>query len=111
MFIITDKENAKDVVIFWGKQLKYQSNGYPVLVEENVAFPTEIVNVYEVDSIPEDLEADKYLYTQERGFELNPYWSESDPENIYGIPDELYHQIKDATVNQIQQEVNTNANS
>lgn len=76
MFIITEKETGK--IIMMGSQLDYMSNGYPRLVEENVAFPTDIVNVHEVESIPDGVEEGKYCYTPEYRFYENPDYQEPD---------------------------------
>ena len=54
-----------------GAELDYLENGYPRLVQENVAFPTDMVNVYEVENIQEGVEVEKYCYTPEKGFYKN----------------------------------------
>ena len=45
MYLITNKEN--DIVFDWGAELDYMENGYPRLVDKNVAFVKEMVNVFE----------------------------------------------------------------
>ena len=81
MYVITGKTD--NVVIGMGESLDHMSNGYPRLVNENVAFVTEQVNVNEVDSIPAKAVADKYCYTAEKGFYLNPDYRE--PEKYYTL--------------------------
>ena len=93
MFIITGKED--NVIINSGESLDYMSNGYPRLTDKNIAFPDWMVDVHEVDSIPDDVVEGKYCYTKADGFYLNQNWVEPDPSNIYNIPDEIYHQIID----------------
>ena len=110
MYVITDKN--KHTLIAVGEILDYiPENGYPTLVNERIAFVPDAIIIYEgVDNIPEDYTSGKYCYTTEKGFYLNPEWIEPDITNVYGVSDELYHQIKDAAVEQIQQEVNANVN-
>ncbi|SCJ97731.1 Uncharacterised protein [uncultured Eubacterium sp.] len=66
MYIITSK-NLKSIIGI-GEKLDYMSNGYPGLVNENVAFPTEMVDIFEISVIPEDVKEDKYCYTESEGF-------------------------------------------
>lgn len=89
MYVITSKTD--NAVLGMGETIDYMSNGYPRLVNENVAFVTEQVNVNEVESVPEEVVADKYCYTTEKGFYLNPDWKEP---NKYGISNELLEQIQ-----------------
>ena len=93
MYLIIVKEDNR--ITAMGKTLDYMSNGYPRLIDENVAFPTELVNVYEVSEVPSDVIPEKYCYTEAEGFYINPNYVEPDPTNIYNIPDEAYHQILD----------------
>lgn len=71
-FVIVNKHDNK--VIAYGNQLDYLENGYPRLIEENVAFPDGMVNVFEVDALPEDYVEGKYLYTEKDGFKVDPNW-------------------------------------
>lgn len=93
MYLITDKNS--NTIFAYGKKLEYQSNGYPLLVEEKMAFNIDIVNVHEVETVPAEVIPEKYCYTAEQGFYLNPDYVEPDPTNTYGIPDETYHAIID----------------
>lgn len=93
MFIITNKE--KSIVVDTGNEVTYWDNGYPVIVEKNVAFVKEDVNVFEVNELPEDFNQGKYCYTAEKGFYVNPDYVEPDSTNIYGVSDNVYHQIID----------------
>ena len=102
MYLIIVKEDNR--ITAMGKTLDYMSNGYPRLIDENVAFPTELVNVYEVSEVPSDVIPEKYCYTEADGFYINPDWVEPDPTNTYGIPDETYHAI----INDLTSEVASN---
>lgn len=93
MYIITSKKD--NALLHYGTELDHMDNGYPRLKNENVAFPTEMVNVHEVDTIPEEVKAGKYCYTPEQGFYLNPYWKEP---NKYGLPEETVQAIQDDTI-------------
>lgn len=106
MFIITDKEN--NVIIDTGNAIVYWENGYPVIVEKDTAFVKEDVNVFEINELPEDFKFRKYCYTEEKSFYLNPDFSEPDPNNVYGISDELYNQIKSDYREQLASEVTKN---
>lgn len=102
MYIITNSED--NIIIANGKHLDYMINGYPRLIDENVAFPTELVNVYVVSEVPSEVIPEKYCYTEAEGFYINPDWIEPDPTNTYGIPDETYHAI----INDLTSEVASN---
>lgn len=93
MYLITVKEDNSNRIMMMGEALDYMSNGYPRLVNENVAFPDWMVNVHEVSEVPSEVIPEKYCYTEADGFYINPNWVEPDPTNTYGIPDETYHAI------------------
>ena len=101
MYIITDKEN--NVLVNYGESVSYWDNGYPTF-NGILAYPTIIFNLYEVDIVPKEVEVNKYCYTAEQGFYLNPNYVEPDPTNIYNIPDETYHAI----INDLTSEVASN---
>ena len=86
MFIITNKK--KNIVVDTGNEVTYWDNGYPVIVEKDVAFVKEDVNVFEVNELPEDFEQGKYCYTEEKGFYVNPdYTYLNAVRQRAGIPD------------------------
>lgn len=92
MYIIVRKED--NTISGIGKFLDYLDNGYPRLVEEDIAFVSEQVNVFEVDSIPAEVIPAKYCYTEAEGFYINPNWKEPNPDNTYeGVSDEVFEQI------------------
>ena len=91
MYLITVKEDNRIIMV--GEALDYMSNGYPRLVDEDIAFPIDMVNVYEVSEMPSEVIPEKYCYTESEGFYINPDYVEPDPTNIYNIPDETYHAI------------------
>ena len=73
------------------KGVKYLSNGYPCLIDKNIAFPTEMVDIYEDVTIPEGVTPNKYCYTPTDGFTVNPNYVEP---NKYGLPNELLNTIQ-----------------
>lgn len=81
MFVITNVNSNE--IFMMGDKLDYMENDYPRLVNENVAFPTEMVNVYEVNEVPSNVVAVKYCYTSEDGFYKNPHYVEPVDRIIY----------------------------
>lgn len=76
MYIIVDKENA---IVDMTRALEYWPNGYPLNVETRTAYPSDMVDVYEVETIPEGIVSEQYCYTPEEGFYPNPNYREPDP--------------------------------
>lgn len=72
-YIITVKEDNR--ILNMGKHLDYLDNGYPRLIDENVAFPINLVDVYGSVEVPEEAEPEKYCYDGEE-FTLNPNYEE-----------------------------------
>lgn len=108
MYVITMSENG---VVGIGEVLDYmEETGYPRLVNENVAFVPNAITIYENVEVSEEIKNNcfKYCYTPEQGFYKNPNYVEPDPANTYGIPDELFNQIKSDYREQIAQEVSEN---
>ena len=108
MYVITLK-NTEEVVSI-GESLSYLENGYPILVDENICFDPQDVDIHKIESTPSTISNNKYCYNDEKGFYENPNWTEPDVTNIYGIPDSIYHQIKNQAIAEVQQEVTTNVN-
>ncbi len=104
MYIITSK-NLKTIIGI-GENVDYLSNGYPRITEQNVAFPTEMVDVYEVSYMPEYVTENKYCYTPDQGFYENPNWSEP---NKFGLTDEQLAELEQDYRNKLAMEVNGNA--
>lgn len=104
MYIVTSKKD--NIVINFGELIEYQSNGYPKLINEDVAFPNNFVNIHEVNIMPKDIQSVKYCYTEQDSFYLNPNWK--DTNNPYGIPNETYEEIRQDIVNEIVEGVKTN---
>ncbi len=75
MFIITNK--VDDSIFDMDTKLDYLKNGYPRLINKNIAFVKDSVNIYEVNEIPSEIELSKYCYTVEKGFYENPNYRES----------------------------------
>lgn len=76
MVILTKKTD--NVIVEIGENLDYMKNGYPRIIEKNVAYPDWSVNVYENIEVPEEVQLHKYCYTETEGFYENPDWV--DPE-------------------------------
>ena len=100
MFIITRKED--DEILMMGAELDYMENGYPRIVDYDVAFFPEYINVSEAGKVLEGVEVHKYCYTPEDGFYLNPNYREA---NQYGIPDELVERIKNDAITEVEEAV------
>ena len=92
MFIITGKNDS--AIFGYGENLEYLENGYPTLVDYNIAWNPNDVIIQEVSSVPEQIEVGKYCYTGAEGFYINPNWVEPNPDNTYeGVSDEVFEQI------------------
>lgn len=77
MVLITDKNN---VVLDWSESMDHMPySGYPRLVEKDTCYPSELVEVYAVEEIPEEVEAQRFCFTLEEGFYPNPDYREPDP--------------------------------
>lgn len=96
MYIVCIKDD--NVVIGCGANIGTLNNGYIILVDENVAYAPNDVNVYEINGVPNDYVREKYCYTEEDGFFLNPNYEEPNP---YGIPNEVYNSILDDYTNEL----------
>ena len=93
MIIITAKDT--NVYLMSGEHMDYLDNGYPRLIDENTAFPTEMVNVYKDVTIPDGIIPGKYYYKPLDGFTANVNYVEP---NKYNIPEETYKTIQDDTI-------------
>lgn len=93
MYLITNKTTKK--VMLYGNNLIYLDNGYPCIEDFNTSFLPDEVNIYQNIEIPTKIVPNKYCYTPEQGFYLNPNYIEPDPSNIYRISDNVYHNIID----------------
>lgn len=104
MIVVISKRNNE--VLGMGSILDSWDNGYPVLKSDEsdigTAYVIEQVTVYENIDIPEKVETEKYCYTPEQGFYLNPDWQEP---NKYGISDELLAQIEQDYRDKLAEEV------
>lgn len=110
MILITNKESNVLVAI---AEDNYQeennlgtlSNGYPWIKSTNIAYILDEVNVFQNVTTSEKIIEQKYCYTEEKGFYLNPDYVEPDPTNTFGITDDLYHSIKEQAIAEVQKEV------
>lgn len=106
MFIIIEKETK--IVVNYNDAIEYQTNGYPVVKKEGrlgVAYPTQMYDVAETESIPEDFAIGKYLF-EDSQFALNPDWVGPDPSNTFGVPDDVYMAVKEQAIQEVQNELN-----
>ena len=98
----TDKLAPNEAVTKNGNSnLGTWANGYPVLIEENMAFSPKSVNIYQNIEVAIEVTPNKYCYTPEQRFYLNPDYTEPDSTNTYNIPDETYHDIIDDFVEEM----------
>lgn len=96
MILITEKNDNR--IIMMGNGITYLDNGYPMLIDKGVAFPSEMVNAIEVSEIPSEVIEEKYCYTETDGFYTNPNWEEP---NTYSIPNDVYNSILDDYTNEL----------
>ena len=89
-YVITTRggrgQGGENRILMLGHRLDFQENGYPRLIDENVAFPTEMVfvngeatdgyTVPEAIEVPDEVMPEKWCYTKTRGFYLNPEYKE-----------------------------------
>lgn len=97
MYIITAKDGFDIMGI--GNALDYMSNGYPRLINENIAFVSDIVDVYNLETVPPYVEAEKYCYTKADGFYPNPNWHEPSAYDL--APQEVVDAIIDEYTNEL----------
>lgn len=73
MFIVTDFKNK---IIALSTTIDYESNGN-VLLDDNTGIAAPCIKgVFEVENIPENIVAEKYCYTEEKGFYINENYVE-----------------------------------
>lgn len=88
MYVVTNKKT--NVIMEMGEKMDYMSNGYPRLVNENIAFPTWMVFVNGEEAVdpkipdtivvPDEVEPAKWCYSREKDFYLNPNYKEVEAE-------------------------------
>lgn len=70
MFIITDKDNV--IMHISATKNIQEGTGYLLVDNDTLAIPTQLYKeVYEIETIPENIEPQKYCYTEEQGFYKN----------------------------------------
>ena len=97
MYVICKK--TSNAVLGHDTSIKYWENGYPFLVNLKVAYPSSDVNVYEVAELPQDVEAEKWCYTEADGFYPNPNWHEPSAYDL--APQEVVDAIIDEYTNEL----------
>lgn len=97
LYILNRKED--NAMLCFGTSLSYLDNGYPFFVNENIAFPINEVNVYEVAELPQEVEAEKWCYTEADGFYPNPNYREPSAYDL--APQEVVDAIIDEYTNEL----------
>lgn len=103
MYVITSKKN--NIVLGYGKEMAIQENGYPLLIEEKQSFVDTMVDIHEVESIPTDIIDKSYTYTEEEGFVEVVLPKPSEPNNPYGLSNDLYNTVEQGVVDKIEKGV------
>lgn len=102
MFITT---NPKNIITFYSNDISELPPEEPpglYRLSDNYFLSTfAATNTYSVDKLPEDIDSKVYAYTPDNGF------YEYTEGNKYDIPDELLVQIKDDTIQEVQNELNS----
>lgn len=75
-YVITAKSDHR--IFAMGNQMDYLDNGYPRLIEENLAFPTQFANAYGPVEVPDGVKPEEYCYDGEQFFPNPNYEPESD---------------------------------
>lgn len=74
MYIITNKN---DVITHISKTIDYQKNGNPLIDDNTLAIAKiDVKDVYEVTEVPNEIEEQRYCYTEEKGFYKNENYKE-----------------------------------
>lgn len=95
LYVITARggrgQGGKNRILMLGERLDFQSNGYPRLIDENVAFPMEMVYINGETvpdgatadkrapgpiEVPDEIMPEKWCYNKEKGFFKNPEYTE-----------------------------------
>lgn len=107
MRIVVTKDTL--IVSAIGTFKEYWDNGYPIITDSNgndCAYPDVLFDFFDVEAVPEDYVPNKYCYTEEKGFYLNPDYVEPEAGNTFGIPDDVYRAIKNQAIQEVQDELN-----
>lgn len=78
-YILTNKDNE---IIEISNTYEIDEEHRNIIVDDHaIAYaPDEVINVYEVEEIPTEVEIAKYCYTEEKGFYINENYVEPKPE-------------------------------
>ena len=68
--ICTDKSDQE--IILSSRRTKFSNTLFSNVTNSKNAY------IAQVDSVPEDFVSQKYIYTEQNGFELNPEWVDPD---------------------------------
>lgn len=83
MYIITNNNN---VIIAISNTYRLDEEHRNIILDEyNIAYgPNEVMNAFEVQEVPSEVEVEKYCYTEAQGFYKNP-----DYKQYYSIEDRV----------------------
>ena len=73
MYIIT--ESISNIIVMISDMCEDVGDRYKVSETLYVA-KNQYLKVYEVDAVPEEVSTQKYCYTEDDGFYVNPTWAE-----------------------------------
>lgn len=76
MFVLTNKNNE---IIEISNTYELDEEHRNIIVDDNRAIayaPDEVINVFEIEEIPEGVEIAKWCYTEEKGFYVNENYVE-----------------------------------
>lgn len=99
MIVVVSKNNKN--VLGWDTACEEREGGFIYLPNKMVMYTKHIVDIFEVEAVPKDIEIVFYKYTEEGGFEPD---ADSYEEAIH--PDVL-QKIKDNAIQEVQNELNT----
>lgn len=78
MYILTNNKNEITAISKICERIEEYRN--IKLDDHNIAYaPDEQINIYEVESVAEEISERKYCYTEEQGFYKNPNYREPEP--------------------------------
>lgn len=104
---ISSYQNNDKRVYNYGRQVEYQANGNPLLIDRNIAFMGDNVDVFQVadSNVQEDIDVDRNLYIEAEGFKHEADYIVG--ENNRELPKSTLAEIKNETIQEVQNELNT----
>ena len=76
-------EKEKNIIMHISETLdRQEGNNYYLIKNGTIAVPPQfVINLFEVENVPEYVEEEKYCYTEEKGFFENEDYEEISEEN------------------------------